>query len=229
VFVGSVAGPSVAVGSVPIGSGADLSRADHGWARGRGADRGGAGRSGAGRSGAGRSRAGRSGADLFDGVDDWEDRDHGGRAGADGGGHRLDQGGWGQRAGRVVDQDDGDVIWDLGQGDRHGLLALGAAGHDGDRGDRGEEGAHRLDVGGGGGDHDLPDRGGRGDPADRVDQQRLAGEKSQGFGATGAEPQTGAGRRNEDRDVTPSIQLRGHVAVLVSTIREGWWGLLRPR
>jgi hypothetical protein len=104
-----------------------------------------------------------------------------------------------------VDQDDGDVVWDLGQGDRHGLLALGAAGHDGDRGDRGEQRAHRRDVGRRGGDHDLPHRGGRGNAADRVDQEWLAGEESQGLRATGAEPQPGTGCRNEDRDVTPSI------------------------
>jgi hypothetical protein len=47
-----------------------------------------------------------------------------------------------------------------------------------------------------------------------VHEERLAGEQAQGLGATRAQAQTGTGRRNEDRDVTASIELRGHVAVL---------------
>jgi hypothetical protein len=45
-------------------------------------------------------------------------------------------------------------------------------------------------------------------------EERLAGEQAQGLRTAWAETEAGAGRRNEDRDVTASIELRGHVAVL---------------
>jgi len=107
-----------------------------------------------------------------------------------------------------------DVGRHLGQGQRHRLLPLGAPGDDGHRGHRGQQLADRLDVGGWRGHHDEPDRRCGRDPADRVHEEGFPGEQAQGLGPARAEPQARAGRRNKDRDVTASIELRGHVAVL---------------
>ncbi|GAA2696241.1 hypothetical protein Apa02nite_069150 [Actinoplanes palleronii] len=74
---------------------------------------------------------------------------------------------------------------------------------------------HRLDIGGRSGDDDHPDRGCRGEPAHGVHEQRLAVEQTQRLRATRTEPETGTSSRNDDRDVTASIKLRGHVAVVV--------------
>ncbi|BCB85605.1 hypothetical protein Psuf_029180 [Phytohabitans suffuscus] len=49
-------------------------------------------------------------------------------------------------------------------------------------------------------------------------EQRLAAEQAESLGTAGTEPHSGAGRRNEDRDVTARIELRGHVAVPVEKL-----------
>ncbi|GID94914.1 hypothetical protein Adi01nite_43260 [Amorphoplanes digitatis] len=94
------------------------------------------------------------------------------------------------------------------------MLALGAAGDDGHRRDGGEQGADRLDVRGGRGDDDQAHGRCRRDAADGVHEQGLAGQQAQRLRPARAEAQAGARGRNEDRDVTASIKLRGHVAVL---------------
>jgi hypothetical protein len=47
-----------------------------------------------------------------------------------------------------------------------------------------------------------------------VDQQRLPAEEPECLGAARAEPEAKARSRNEDRDVTTQLSMRGHVAVL---------------
>jgi hypothetical protein len=62
-----------------------------------------------------------------------------------------------------------------------------------------------------------------------VDEEGLADEEAKGFRGAGAEAYAGTGRRNEDRDVTASIELRGHVAVLIRRMMLRGDGNVRPR
>ncbi|GIE49385.1 hypothetical protein Ani05nite_29190 [Amorphoplanes nipponensis] len=102
-------------------------------------------------------------------------------------------------------------------------MPFGAARHHGHRGDRRQQGADRLDLGGGGGDDDQAHGRGRRDATDGVHEKGLAGEQAQGLGATRAQAEAGARGRNEDRDVTASIELRGHVAVLFGRCHRWGW------
>ena len=97
-----------------------------------------------------------------------------------------------------------------------GILPFGAAGHHGDGSNRREEGVHGVDVGGRRGHHDHPHRRRGGSPADGVDEQRFAVQQTKRLGSTGTETHSGARGRNDDGDVTASIELRGHVAVVVA-------------
>jgi hypothetical protein len=153
-------------------------------------------------------------ADLFDGVDDRQDRDHRRPATADRSGDGLDQFRWGEGTRGVVHKHDADVRGHDRQRRRDRVLALGAARHHGHRDDRGEQGAHRVDLAGGSGHDDQADGRGCRDAPDGVHQEGLAGEQAQGLRPARAQAEAGAGGRNEDRDVTASVELRGHVAVL---------------
>jgi hypothetical protein len=113
-----------------------------------------------------------------------------------------------------VDQHDVDVGRHGGQREGDRLLTLGATCYDGHRSDGGEQRAYGIELCSRRGHHDQAHRRRGGDTADRVDQQWLAGQQAQGLRTAGAQAQAGAGGRNEDRDVTPSIKLRGHVTVL---------------
>jgi hypothetical protein len=51
-----------------------------------------------------------------------------------------------------------------------------------------------------------------------VHEQRLSAEVTQSLGTARAQPYSGTSRRNEDRDVTARVELRGHVAVPVEKL-----------
>ena len=103
------------------------------------------------------------------------------------------------------------------------LLAVRATGDDDHRRDVGEQRGDRVDVVGRRRDHHRADGGRRGDPADGVDEQRIATEQPQRLGTARAQPDTGASRSNEDRDVTARVELRSHVAVLGEEIQLERW------
>ncbi|GAA2644368.1 hypothetical protein Adu01nite_71580 [Paractinoplanes durhamensis] len=106
-------------------------------------------------------------------------------------------------------------------------MALGPTGHHRHRRDGSEQLPNGRNLGGRSGNDDRPHRGSGGDPPDRVHQQRLAGQQTQRLRPTRAEPKPRTRSRNKDRDVTPSIKLRGHVAVLCrDSVVEA---LIRPR
>ncbi|BEL11021.1 hypothetical protein Q0Z83_092120 [Actinoplanes sichuanensis] len=49
-----------------------------------------------------------------------------------------------------------------------------------------------------------------------MDEERFAVEQAKRLGGSGTEAHSGARGRNDDGDVTASIELRGHVAVVVA-------------